>query len=111
MPARFGIDLKSDPKVITGTRTFDAPRVLVFSAWTKPEHLAQWWGPDGFAVEVRTLDLRPGGELRYTMTATANEASNCTIGIEAAAATVWRMLKPRSASFSRLSLRSVPSRS
>ena len=34
-------------------------------------HLESWWGPDGFSVEVHTIDLRPGGELRYAMIATA----------------------------------------
>jgi uncharacterized protein YndB with AHSA1/START domain len=43
------------------TRVFDAPRELVFKAWTDPECLAQWWGPKGFSLEVTGLDLRPGG--------------------------------------------------
>ena len=58
---------------VTITRVFDAPRALVFKAWTDPQHLAQWWGPEGFYVKVRKLDLRPGGELIYTFTATAPE--------------------------------------
>jgi uncharacterized protein YndB with AHSA1/START domain len=37
----------SDREVVT-TRVIDAPRELVFKAWTDPEHLAQWWGPKGF---------------------------------------------------------------
>jgi uncharacterized protein YndB with AHSA1/START domain len=47
------------------TRVFDAPRELVWKAWTEPEHLAQWWGPRGRTTPVDsiTLDLRPGGEL------------------------------------------------
>lgn len=43
------------------TRTFDAPRELVFKAWTEPAHLQQWWGPKGFSLEIVKLDLRPGG--------------------------------------------------
>lgn len=43
------------------TRVFDAPRELVFKAWTEPERLAQWWGPKGFSLEISKLDLRPGG--------------------------------------------------
>lgn len=43
------------------TRVFNAPRKLVFQAWTEPERLAQWWGPKGFTLEVYKLDLRPGG--------------------------------------------------
>jgi uncharacterized protein YndB with AHSA1/START domain len=67
VPAKFSIDLKSDPKVITGSRTFDAPRALVFKAWTMPEHLAQWWGPDGFSITTRSFDFRAGGVWRFVM--------------------------------------------
>lgn len=49
------------------TRTFDAPRQLVWQAWTQPEHVAQWWGPRGFKTRVTELDLRPGGVWRYVM--------------------------------------------
>jgi len=49
------------------TREFDAPRDLVFAAWTEPERLAQWWGPKGFTVKVATVDLRPGGMFHYGM--------------------------------------------
>jgi uncharacterized protein YndB with AHSA1/START domain len=43
---------------------FDAPRDLVFKAWTEPERLAQWWGPDGFVASVVEFDMRPGGMWR-----------------------------------------------
>lgn len=43
------------------TRTFDAPRSLVFRLWTQPEHLARWWGPKGFATVECATDVRPGG--------------------------------------------------
>jgi uncharacterized protein YndB with AHSA1/START domain len=49
------------------TRVFDAPRELVWKACTEAEHLAQWWGPKGFPIKVRTLDLRPGGVFHYSM--------------------------------------------
>ncbi|RJG10611.1 SRPBCC domain-containing protein [Pseudomonas cavernicola] len=51
------------------TRTFDAPRDLVFKAWTEVDRLAQWWGPKGFKMLVSTLDLRPGGVFHYGMRA------------------------------------------
>jgi len=44
------------------TRTFDAPRALVFKVWTDPKHVAQWWGPSGFTAPVCELDLRVGGQ-------------------------------------------------
>lgn len=43
------------------TRTFDAPRELVFRLWTEPEHLARWWGPRGFETVECAMDVRPGG--------------------------------------------------
>lgn len=51
------------------TRSFDAPRESVWSAWTDPHEIAQWWGPTGFATRVEQLDLRPGGRFRYVMIA------------------------------------------
>ncbi len=49
------------------TRVFDAPRELVFKAWTDPKHVAQWWGPHGFTNPVCELDVRPGGAIRIHM--------------------------------------------
>jgi uncharacterized protein YndB with AHSA1/START domain len=49
------------------TRTFDAPRELVFKAWTDAEHMKQWWGPKGFEWVKCTMDLRPGGVFHYCM--------------------------------------------
>lgn len=49
------------------TRTFNAPRQLVFDAFTKPEHLAHWWGPVGFELTVIKMDLREGGQFHYSM--------------------------------------------
>jgi uncharacterized protein YndB with AHSA1/START domain len=51
------------------TRTIDAPRSLVFNAWTDPRHMAQWWGPHGFTNPVCELDVRPGGAIRIVMRA------------------------------------------
>ncbi len=49
---------------LTITRTFNAPRSLVFDAWTRPEHLARWSGPEGFTNPQAEMDLRPGGKYR-----------------------------------------------
>ena len=48
-------------------REFDAPRDLVFSAFTDPKHLAQWWGPNGFTTTTSSFDMRPGGVWRFVM--------------------------------------------
>ncbi len=49
------------------TRVFDAPRELVFKAWTDPKHVAQWWGPKDFTNPVCELDVRPGGAILIHM--------------------------------------------
>ena len=49
------------------TRTFDAPRELVFDAWTDPKHLAQWWGPHHFTNPRCEFDARPGGAIHIDM--------------------------------------------
>ena len=51
------------------TRVLDAPRDLVFDAWTKREHLMNWFGPKGFKMLATALDLRPGGVFHYGMQA------------------------------------------
>lgn len=67
MAAKSNIDLDRDPRAIVGVREFDAPRELVFAAWTDPKHLAQWWGPHGFSTTTSSFDLRPGGIWRFVM--------------------------------------------
>lgn len=54
-------------------RTYVAPAETVWELWTTPSGIESWWAPDGFTVKVQKLDLKPGGELIYTMTATAPE--------------------------------------
>ena len=54
-------------------RSYEAQADALWELWTTPEGIESWWAPDGFSVEVQKLDLRPGGELIYTMTATAPE--------------------------------------
>ena len=53
----------------TIVRTFDAPRELVFRAWTDPDQLALWWGPEGISTPRATIELdpRPGGVFRFLM--------------------------------------------
>lgn len=58
-------------KTITLERIYQASIEEVWQLWTTREGIESWWGPEGFAVTVRRLDLRAGGELRYAMTAVA----------------------------------------
>lgn len=67
MAERSSLDLDSDPRSIIGTREFDAPRDLVFSVFTDPKHLAQWWGPDGFTTTTSAFEFCPGGVWRFVM--------------------------------------------
>jgi uncharacterized protein YndB with AHSA1/START domain len=48
--AENSIDLDQDPAVMVGSRVIGAPRDLVWSVWTDPKHLTQWWGPNGFCT-------------------------------------------------------------
>lgn len=57
------------PKRITLERIYQANVQDVWDLWTTKEGIESWWGPGGFAVTVRKLDLRPGGQLLYAMTA------------------------------------------
>ena len=52
---------------IVMTRVFDAPRELVFEAWTDPEQVVQWWGPFGFTTTIHEMEVRPGGVWRFVM--------------------------------------------
>jgi uncharacterized protein YndB with AHSA1/START domain len=67
MGEKNSIDLDSDPCSIIGSRLLNAPRQLVFSAFTDPKHLAQWWGPDGFTTTTHSFEFRPGGVWHFVM--------------------------------------------
>ena len=60
---------KLTQRTVVITRIFDAPRDVVFNAWTDPRHLSQWFGPKGFTNPVCEVDLRVGGTLRIVMRA------------------------------------------
>jgi uncharacterized protein YndB with AHSA1/START domain len=49
------------------SRVVAAPRELVFKVWTDPEHVPKWFGPEGFTVETKEIDIRPGGQWRFVM--------------------------------------------
>lgn len=49
------------------SRIINAPRELVFEAFTDPEGLSNWWGPNGFTTTTHEMDVRPGGAWRFTM--------------------------------------------
>jgi uncharacterized protein YndB with AHSA1/START domain len=54
-------------RAMTITRTYDAPRALVFEAFTRPEHVGHWWGPNGFTITTASMNAEVGGEWRFVM--------------------------------------------
>lgn len=62
-----GVTREARDDEIIITRIFDAPRILVFKAWTDPKHLREWWGPHGFTNPRVEVDLRPGGAWHIDM--------------------------------------------
>jgi uncharacterized protein YndB with AHSA1/START domain len=61
MPARIA----EDTRTLRIERMFDAPRELVFDAWTRPEQLVQWYAPQGCTIRLVKLDARPGGRFHW----------------------------------------------
>jgi uncharacterized protein YndB with AHSA1/START domain len=63
---RASVEVLSDTEILI-TRTFDAPRDLVFEAITKPEHVRRWYGCDAMQMVTCEIDLRVGGKWRYVL--------------------------------------------
>ena len=49
------------------SRLLNAPRELVFKAWTDQQHISQWWGPTGFTTTTSEMNVAPGGVWRFVM--------------------------------------------
>jgi uncharacterized protein YndB with AHSA1/START domain len=64
MAAKSNTMTTSAERELVITRVFDAPRRLVFKAWTEPERIKEWWGPRGFTTLSCEMDQRPGGAWR-----------------------------------------------
>lgn len=60
------VELPSDTEILMRC-SFNAPRQLVFDAFTEPEHLVHWWGPRGTSLTCCEVDLRPGGKWRMVI--------------------------------------------
>ena len=57
----------STDRELVVSRLIDAPRALVFRAWTQPEHIARWWGPQGYTTIFCDMDVCIGGRYRFGM--------------------------------------------
>jgi uncharacterized protein YndB with AHSA1/START domain len=64
---RTDTDQQTREDTLVITHTYDAPRSLVFKAWTQPDRVKRWWGPKDFTTSVCEIDLRPGGVYRNCM--------------------------------------------
>jgi uncharacterized protein YndB with AHSA1/START domain len=67
LAAKSSAATQSAERELVITRVLDAPRALVFKAWTEPERAARWWGPRGFITIACQMDVRPGGAWRLCM--------------------------------------------
>jgi uncharacterized protein YndB with AHSA1/START domain len=88
-------------------RTYAASPETIWELWTTPAGIERWWAPDGFTTEVRSLELRPGGELVYSMTATAPEQVEFMRGAGMPLTTVSRKTFTEVEAPSRLAYRSL----
>ena len=61
------VSIEASDREIVLSRTYAAPRALVFEAWIDPVHVAEWWGPAGFTTTILEMDPRPGGTWRFIM--------------------------------------------
>jgi len=55
-------------RTLTLKKTFDAPIELVWEAWTQPEHIGRWWGPNGMPIKIVEHNFKVGGKWKYVMT-------------------------------------------
>jgi len=67
MEARNNITSSSPDCEIESIRNFNYTREAIFNAWTDPNQLKNWWGPNGFTNTFHEFDLRPGGKWSFTM--------------------------------------------
>jgi uncharacterized protein YndB with AHSA1/START domain len=58
---------KQEDNVLIHTRILDAPRDLVWEVWTNPEHIKEWWGPNGFSLTTKSMNVEPGKVWDFTM--------------------------------------------
>jgi uncharacterized protein YndB with AHSA1/START domain len=75
-----GSAITTTARELSITRVFDAPRRLVFKAWTEPDRAAQWWGPRGFTTISCEMEVRPGGAYRRCMRSPEGTV-HCTRGV------------------------------
>jgi uncharacterized protein YndB with AHSA1/START domain len=73
MAAGSNLIMEPADRVLKITRVFDAPRELVWRAWTDPKEMVKWHGPRGFTSTIEHSDFRPGGSYRIHMRGPEND--------------------------------------
>ena len=58
---------RQEGNVLIYTRMLSAPRDLVWEVWTDPQHIENWWGPDGYFITNKSMEVKTGSEWRFTM--------------------------------------------
>jgi uncharacterized protein YndB with AHSA1/START domain len=58
---------RQEENILIHTRIFDAPRDLVWEVWTNPEHIKEWWGPNGFSLTTKSMTVQPGKIWEFIM--------------------------------------------
>jgi len=91
MPTEI-ISTTPEPEIVS-TRIFKVPRTQLFRAWSEPEHLKNWWGPNGFTNTFNEFDFRVGGKWSFIMHGPnkGNYTNECEfIKIEAPSIIAWK---------------------
>ena len=67
MPDTINKTVDTSSRELSAERILNAPRQLVWQVWTEPNHIAKWWGPNGFTNTIESMDVRAGGQWKFIM--------------------------------------------
>jgi uncharacterized protein YndB with AHSA1/START domain len=82
MAAKSETIVKRNGKEITYTRMLNAPRELVWKAWTEPDHIKEWFGPNGFTITNKSMEVKAGASWIFTMHGFGKDFPNKIIFME-----------------------------
>jgi uncharacterized protein YndB with AHSA1/START domain len=92
--SKLQVTLNKETNELTMIREFEAPRELVWKAYTNAELMAQWWGPRAFTTTVPEMDVRPGGVWHYIMHGTGEALKGTEYeGMEAGGKAIYQEIK------------------
>ncbi|RYY25287.1 MAG: ATPase [Chitinophagaceae bacterium] len=80
--ANVGNSFRREGKELIHTRVLNAPRSLVWEVWTNPDHLREWWGPDGFTITTNSIEVKPGKEWSFVMHGFGRDFDNIVTYLE-----------------------------